>query len=174
MTTTNKTVEEFRQLMQGVKTRIEQQKTPNEEGANSAIEKTVQYFTQAIQTARQERDKEIVGWIKGMEKQTFEITVEDRTFKFVPFIINKDWDLEDISHEFFSLNPTDRSAIKRILRKHPDLRGVVPNYCKHILFREKNEMEVYMLGYGFFNQFPWPYDPNNPYFVITYANKETE
>ena len=67
-------VTEFKNLALLVKTRIEQQKTPNEEGANSALNKLVESFRQALTRTLQAaviellpEEKEIPHAIRNMD-----------------------------------------------------------------------------------------------------------
>ena len=67
---TQKEREEFTKLAESVKLRIEQQRTPNEEGANSALKKLVDYHMEALSQKDEEVRREVLEEVKQLIKNT--------------------------------------------------------------------------------------------------------
>ncbi len=60
-------IEEFAKLAHSVKYRIEQQKTPNEEGANKALQILIDTHHQELQKTRTAEQERVVGIVEKLE-----------------------------------------------------------------------------------------------------------
>jgi len=103
---TQKEREEFTKLAESVKLRIEQQRTPNEEGANSALKKLVDYHMEALSqkedAVRREVLEEVWLEVRHSKPKFYGKDIDDETEQLIQDISyeTKCQILDDI-HELF-------------------------------------------------------------------------